>query len=159
MKRKKKRSSFKWTSSRIDTQNPWESFNWGATPWGNSDYIYRRVQWNDVKENLLNLLTITKDFLLIKSRSFLKNSTSTSASSTSGCTVKLVPSSNVTIETQGNLFKRAGYTNTTSSGGYQINGKGRNLYGTKIGTANIVFTPTAVYRSVRRSKKRKKGRC
>src|SRR3990167_18068 len=95
------------------------------------NYTYRRVLWQDVlmdygiaKVSLKwtlkffkQALITMRDFLLIRSKSFSLNSASatSSMSSMTSCTVKRVPSSNVIIETQGNLSKRAGYTSTTFS--------------------------------------------
>ena len=91
------------------------------------NYVYRRVLWRDVVEKwiiahaaLKQALIIMKDFLLIKHKSFYVNSVSTSGTSSnfvSGCAVKPVPSSNVIIDTRGQVKRRAGYTNTTFSDG------------------------------------------
>lgn len=68
-------------------------------------YYQRRIQWQDLRKavqnlanELKNVLITMKDFLLIRSRSFSQNSASTSTSSTSGYTVKLLPSSSGTMK-------------------------------------------------------------
>lgn len=100
----------------------------------------RRVKWHDIRKAsdvariaLRDLWTITRDFLLIRSRSFYESSPSFtfSLSSTSGCTDKPAPSSNVIIDAQGQLKKRAGYTNTTCSASSNQNDQKSHQYGTK----------------------------
>lgn len=79
-------------------------------------FTYRRVRWHDVKQSLKTFLTIMRDFLLIRSRSFCENSIWISTSSTSGCVGKRAQWS---FDTTGKVAKRKGsqaYTNTTYSG-------------------------------------------
>lgn len=98
-------------------------------------YIYRRVIWRDVKNNLQNLLTIMRDFLLDKSRSFLENSDSVSSltSSTSGCMVKPAQPYTDATETPVKLKRSLESTNMTSSDGSQVKRRGSRQYGTKFG--------------------------
>lgn len=100
---------------------------------GYSDlWTTRRVIWQDVKSSLWNLLTITRDCLLIRSRSFSEkpNSVTFSTTSANGCTVKLVPSS-VDSTTKAEWWIPAESTSTTSSGGSTTKRKVRRSSGTK----------------------------
>lgn len=98
---------------------------------------HRRVRWQDLQKagqkarrELWNLLTTMKDFLLIRSRSFVVNSTSTSSSSANGSVVKLVPSS-YGMTRKGNKYELGAFTNTTFSGGSVRKRRGSRQYGTK----------------------------
>lgn len=94
------------------TSNPskiWYSTTSNPNTWGGNqpdtyNWITRKIKWRDIKRAvatakvaLRDLWTITRDFLLIRSRSFydLTPSITLSTSSTSGSTVKLLPSSYV----------------------------------------------------------------
>lgn len=112
---------------------------------GNSSVtIIRRITWLDVWTNygivkialkdLLrkswNLLIIMKDFLLIKSRSFSENLTSTTGSFLSGCTDK--PALSYTVLMNPAKFgKSEEYTNTTFSGGLATKRKAHPWCGTR----------------------------
>lgn len=122
-----------------------QNFGYYFTP--NATYLYRRVQWQDllkdvqkVGKELLNLLITMKDLLLIRSRSFFENSTSTSTSSTSGCTVKLHPSLYDTTTTTGPLPSQ-GSTNTTFSGGSLTKRKGHRSSGIRPFSECVCHSP------------------
>lgn len=121
MKRKKKRCTSSYHPIVFCSSNTYPSVK---------IEINRSVKWQDIKESAKNLWIIMKDFLLTKSRLYSENSNSTSTSSTSGCTVKLHPSSSGTMTgTTTSPYQES--TNTTFSDGSKTKRKGRRLSSTK----------------------------
>lgn len=135
----------------------------------------RRVTWQDVLKDwgifevslkwtrkfFLTALITMKDFLLIRSRLFSANSGSTTGNfndSTSGCSDKPVPSSNVIIEPQGKSSKRAGYTSTTFSAGSKTKRKGRRSSSTKFNIATKTPTRPVELGGVKKFRKFKLGK-
>jgi len=109
--------------------NNWpESMYLGTIP----TYLHRRITWRDVKSNILNTLIIMRDFLLIRSRSFLENldSVNVSTSSTNGRMVKPVQSLYGMTSVTGPLQKPE-YMNTIFSDGSLVKRRGLNRYGIK----------------------------
>lgn len=124
--KKKRRSTYcqhddsSWCDEKCYSESSAKSFS----------YVYRRVMWKDVldvaeltKKMLWSFWMIMKDFLLIRSKLLLENSTSLTTSSADGSVVKPALSSFDPTKKAARLLYLASLS-TTSSAGFGTRKKG-----------------------------------